>query len=149
MFHGDEREMVSGLIFNQLVASSSLVIPAKLYVGRSSTGRALHCECSPLRVQVPSANPIVWGVRQEVEATWFSARQSQVRILYALPISTRSCSSDGKSARLSTGRPRVQVSSAPPNLIGPVAKLVESNRLLSGGTWVRIPPGPLRNITGA
>jgi hypothetical protein len=40
--YGDEREMESGLIFNQLVASSNLVVPAKILmlavaqIGRSA-----------------------------------------------------------------------------------------------------------------
>ena len=58
-------------------AGSSPATPVRpFHVGRSSTGRALHCECSMLRVRVPSADLLfMWGVSQ----VRFKARDSLSR----------------------------------------------------------------------
>ena len=43
--NGDEREMESGLIFNQLICEFESRRPCQIYLGRSSIGRAPHCDC--------------------------------------------------------------------------------------------------------
>ena len=124
-------------------AGSSPATPVRpFHVGRSSTGRALHCECSTLRVRVPPADL----VQQHGALAKPGLRRATLYRVCAGSNPARPAKFYGAVAeRLGTGlsiqTTRVRVSSAPPSSTRAASSTGTSTRLLSGGLRVRVPRG--------